>query len=139
SAMDAVYTLSLHDALPIYAERGGDLGGGGDDGVDQDPGGRPLSGGLQVVVEAAQFQRAFDLAVHHLGADAAAPHQESLVDQGLDGLADGRPGQSEPGGELYLVAQEAAGGQCAVLDGRFELLGQLEVQRDGGTAVHAQL
>src|SRR5690606_1111621 len=102
-------------------------------------GGGALAGRLQVVVEAAEFQRTFDLAVHHLRADPAAADQQALVDERLDGLADGGPGQAEPRGELDLVAQQGAGGQSAVLDGGLQLLGQLEVQRHGGTAVDAQV
>ena len=98
-----------------------------------------LPGRLQVVVEAAQLQRALDLAVHDLGADAAAAHEQALVDEGLDGLADGGPGQPEPSGELDLVAEQAARGQGAVLDRRLQLLGQLEVERDRTAAVDAEL
>lgn len=94
---------------------------------------------LQVVVEAAEFQGALDLAVHDLGADASAPHEEPLVDEGLDGLADRGAGQPEPRGELDLVAEQASRGQDSVFDGGLELLRQLEVQRDRTGAVDAEL
>ena len=81
--------------------------------LTQHPGGGALARRLQVVVEAAQLQGALDLAVHDLGADAAAAHQQALVDERLDGLADGGAGQAEPRGQLDLVAQQAAGGQLA--------------------------
>ena len=107
--------------------------------LTQDLGGGALTGRLQVVVEAAQLQRALDLAVHDLGADAAAAYEQALVDEGLDGLADGGPGQAEPCGELDLVAQQAARGQRPVLDRGLQLLGQLEVERDRAAAVDAEL
>ncbi|ARX87409.1 hypothetical protein SMD44_06890 [Streptomyces alboflavus] len=105
-----------------HPEGGGGLGGRGLDDVAQDPGLGPLPGRLQVVVEAAELQRALDLAVHDLGADAPAAHQEALVDEGLDGLADGGPGQAEAAREVDLVAEEAAGRQGAALDRRLQLL-----------------
>ncbi len=77
--------------------------------------------------------------MHDLGADTPAPHEQALVDERLDGLADGGPGQAEPRGQLDLVAEQAAGGEGAVLDRRLELLRQLEVQRHGAAAIHAQV
>ncbi len=77
--------------------------------------------------------------MHDLGAHAPAPHEEALVDEGLDGLADGRPGQPEPRGQLDLVAEQAARGEAAVLDGGLQLLGELEVQRHRGATVHAEV
>lgn len=74
-----------------------------------------------------------------LGAHAAAAYEQALVDQGLDGLADGRAGQAEACGQLDLVAQQAARGQLAVLDRGLQLLGQLEVERDRAAAVDAEL
>ena len=108
------------------------------DGVDENPGGGALARGLQVVVQAAQLQGALDLAVHDLGADSPAAYQQALVHEGLDGLAHGGAGQAEPPGQLYLVAQQAAGGECSVLDRGFELLGQLEVERYRTAPVHAE-
>lgn len=133
-SLDPVDFAALRDG-----QGGGDLGGRGDGGVEQDAGGRALAGGLQVVVEAAQFQGPFDLAVHDLGAHAAAAYEQALVDQGLDGLADGRAGQAEAGRQLDLVAQQTARGQLAVLDRGLQLLGQLEVERDRTAAVDAEL
>ncbi len=132
--LDAVHVAALGDA-----ERGGDGGGGRQDGVDQDLGRGALAGRLQVVVEAAQLQWALDLAVHHLRADTAAAHEQPLVDEGLDGLADGRPRQTQPCGQLDLVAQQAARGEAAVLDGGLQLLGELEVQRHRGATVHTEV
>ena len=51
----------------------------------------------QVVVQAGQLDRAADLAVHDLGADAALADQQALVHQVLDRLAHGRAGQAEAG------------------------------------------
>ena len=129
----------VHVAALGDTERRGDLGGGRDDGVDEDLGRGALAGRLQVVVEAAELQRALDLAVHDLGADAAAAHEQALVDERLDGLADGGPGQAEPAGELDLVAQQAAGSERSVLDRGLQLLGQLEVQRHRTAPVHTEL
>lgn len=67
-----------------------------------------------------------------------AAHHQALVDERLDGLADGRPGQPEPCGELQFVAEETARRQAPLLDRRLQLLGQLVVERDGTGAVHAQ-
>lgn len=119
-------------------ERGGDLGGGRFDRVAQHAGGGALAGRLQVVVEAAQLQRSSDLAVQDLGADAPAAYQQTLVDERLDGLADGRPGEPEPARQLDLVAEEAARREPALLDGGFELLRQLEVERDRAGAVDTE-
>ncbi|CAM5704681.1 hypothetical protein SALBM135S_07626 [Streptomyces alboniger] len=41
-------------------------------------------------------------------------------------------------GQLDLVAEEAARGEGAPLDRRLQLLGELEVERDGAAAVDAE-
>lgn len=74
-----------------------------------------------------------------LGADAPAAYQQALVDERLDGLADGGPGESEPARQLDLVAEKAARRESALLDGGLQLLRQLEVERDGAGAVHTEL
>lgn len=74
-----------------------------------------------------------------LGADAPAAYQQAFVDERLDGLADGGPGESEPARQLDLVAEEAARRESALLDGRFQLLRQLEVERDRAGAVDTEL
>ncbi len=48
--------------------------------------------------------------MHDLGADAPAADQETLVDEGPEGLADGGPGEAEAGGEADLIAEEGARG-----------------------------
>src|SRR5690606_12775533 len=73
--------------------------------------------------------RAFDLAVHDLGADAAFADEQAFVHQILDRLADGGPGQAEPVGELDLVVQAAARGQVTLFDRLGDLLGDLEIER----------
>ena len=69
-----------------------DLVGGGDHLVGQDHRGGCLVMAGQVVEQAGQFDGAGDLAVHHLGADAALADQQALVDQLLNGAAHGRAG-----------------------------------------------
>lgn len=119
-------------------EGGGDPGSGGLDPVAQDAGGGALTGRLQIVVQAAQFEGPLDLAVDDLGAHPAASHHQAFVDERLDGLADGGPGQAEPGRELDLVAEETAGGEAALFDGRLQLLRELVVERDRAAAVHTE-
>ena len=132
--------LDVLDRTPLGQRQGGsDTGLGREGVVAQYPGGGPLAGGEQVVIQAAEFERALDLAVHHLGTDATAAHQQPLVHQQLDGLADGGAGEPQAPRELYLVAQQAAGDKPAALDGRLQLLGELEVERDRAGAVHTEL
>jgi hypothetical protein len=131
--LDAVHLGALGDL-----EGGGHLGGRGLQHVGEDLGGGTLPGGLEVVVEAAQLQRALDLAVHDLGADASPAHQQSLVDQGLDGLAHRGPGQAEACGEFYLVAQQTARRERPAFDRGLQLLGELEVEGHRTAAVDAE-
>ena len=63
----------------------------------------------QVVEQAGQLDRPADLAVHHLGADAALADQQALVDQFLNGAPHGRAGQSELFGEADLVVEPIPG------------------------------
>ncbi len=76
--------------------------------------------------------------MHHLRAHAPPADEEPLVHQGPQGLADRRPGQPEPPGEVHLVAEQAAGAERTPLDRRRELLGELVVERDGAAAVQRE-
>jgi hypothetical protein len=98
-------------------------------------GGGLLPGAAQVVVQAGELDRALDLAVHHLGADAALAYEQALVDEVLDGLADRRPRQAELVGQQDLVVQPGAGHQVSAPDRLGDLLGHLEVERHGAGAI----
>ena len=95
-------------------------------------------GTRQVVVEAGQLDLAVDPVVHDLGAHAALAHQQALADQFLDGAAHGGPGQAVPVGEQDLVVQARTGPHLAPLDRLLDLLGHLEVERDGAGPVEVQ-
>jgi len=69
-----------------------------------------MSGGLlgtarQVVEEARELDPAGHLAVHDLGANAPTAHQQALVDEFLDGPANGGAAESEALAERHLVLQ----------------------------------
>ncbi len=138
-AVGAAQPLQDRDLRALRdAECGGDVGGRGNLLVADDLRGRALPGRLQVVVEAAELQRALHLAVHHLGAHPAPPDQQPLVDERLDGLPDGGPGQAQPHRQVHLVAQEVARGQDPVLDRLLQLLGELVVERHGTAPVQGE-
>ena len=109
--------------------------------------GRPPGLG-QVVVEAGQLHLAAYLGVHDLGAHPALADQQPAVDEVLDGLAHGLPGQAELVGQIDLVVQSGTRGQVTGLDELLEVLGDLEIEGDRavpvdlegkGSAAHDQL
>ncbi len=77
--------------------------------------------------------------MHHLRAHPSPPDQQPLVDEGLDGLADGGAGQAEAHGEVDLVAQQVARGEDPVLDRRLQLLRELVVQRHRTAPVQGEV
>ena len=98
-----------------------------------------MVGGGEIVEQAGELERPAELRGHHLGADAAAAHEQPLAHQLLDGLAHRGPAQAEPLGEVGLGVDAVAGAQPAVADGVLELLGELEVQGHAAAAIQGQV
>ena len=99
----------------------------------QHRGGRVLPAACQILVQAAQSELPAHLGLDDAGADAPAADEHTLLDQVLHRPAHRRTGQAELLGEQQLVVQPAARGKPAVEDGRFEGLGDLEVQGRGSS------
>jgi hypothetical protein len=120
-----------HGAADLDAERLCDPVVGLAAGRRQHARGRRLALPREVLVQARQLDVAGDPAVHDLRADAAAAHEQALVDEVLDRAADGGPGEPEPVAERDLVLETCARGQRAVVDRRLQQVGDLVVEGHG--------
>jgi hypothetical protein len=68
--------------------------------------------------------------LHNLGSDAALAHQQTLVDQLLDGLPRRQPGQRQALCQCQLVFETITGRQVPVPDSSLDCLRELRVERD---------
>src|SRR6516165_4401290 len=93
----------------------------------------------KVVVEAGQGNRPEDAGGHYDRTQAAAADHQALLDQVLHRLPDGGAAHAEAFGQVQFVVQPVPGLERPVLDGLLEVLGDLEVQRDGAVAVERSL
>ena len=95
--------------------------------------------GLEVVEERGQARLAVHLAVGDPRAEAAAAHEQALVDHLLDRAAHRRPGEGEAGRDGHLVFEGIARLEASVVDGGGQLLGELVVERHRRLAVDDHL
>jgi len=95
----------------------------------------------EILVEAREFDRAAHAGLHHLRADAAAPHEQALVDELLDRPSHRRAGEPEALADGDLVLEAGARGDHALADRALEAAGDLEVQgyRAGAIEVGEEL
>jgi len=79
--------------------------------------------------------------VNDLGSDSATPHEESLIDDLLDGPTNGGAAQTESLTEGNFVLEPRPDGQLSAENGLLDPLGDLEVQGDGSGAleIHEEL
>ena len=106
-----------HFAVCGQVEFAGNLVVGRSDPVVQQLRDGILPGARQVVEQAGQLDAPMHRVLHHLRPDAALAHQQTLVDELLNGAPRGRPRQRQALRQCQLVFETVAGCQLPVLDG----------------------